>query len=49
MQEDIFMEVNSLVDETIFLSSQGEEMATTDCDVEKAGQMKKQVTWGGGY
>ena len=33
MQGDIFMEMNSLVEETIYLSSQGEEMATTDFDV----------------
>ena len=31
------MEMNSLEEETIYLSSQREKLATTDCDVEKAG------------
>ena len=47
MQGDIFMEMNSLVEETIYLSSQGEEMATTDFDVGLADGEASNISRGG--
>ena len=47
MQGDIFMEMNSLVEETIYLSSQGEKMATTDFDVGWADGEASNISRGG--